>query len=98
MAAEKAVEQGRRTGHRVRELAEDVRYHAAVREAELTEAIELDQAPPLDPRGQVRGRILRARAVEVDAPRRELKSNKDATFTNEATFNNDSKDGTHGVG
>ncbi|ROO84391.1 hypothetical protein EDD29_1914 [Actinocorallia herbida] len=93
MAAEKAVAQGRETGHRLRELAEDVRYHAAVREAELTEAIELDQAPPLDPRGQVRGRILRARAVEVgpaepDARRgrRELKSN------------DDDKDGTHGVG
>lgn len=83
MAVEKAVERGELTGRRLRALAEDVQYHAAVREAELQEAIEMDQAPPVDPRGRIPGRILRGRPIEIE--------NHDHT-------SHDNEDGTHGVG
>ncbi|MCD0449005.1 hypothetical protein LO762_07350 [Actinocorallia sp. API 0066] len=83
LAVEQAAKRGEEAGNRLKALAEDVRYHMAVREAELQEAIELDQAPPLDPRGAIPGRVLRARPVGSDRP--------------EITYDKN-EDGTHGVG
>jgi len=85
-AVENAVRTGSTTGDRLRAFAEEVRAHMAEREAELNEAIHLDQAPPVDPRRNRPIRILQARPVE-DHGLRAIDDNHD-----------DSKDGTHGVG
>jgi hypothetical protein len=70
---------------RARTFAEEVRAGMAEREAELREAIALDQTPPVDPRGRPH-KILRARTI---------KDTSADGFVNEI---NDSKDGQHGVG
>ncbi len=61
-AVETAVRTGNGTGDRLRAFAERVREHAAEREAELNEAIRLDQEPPVDPRRRPI-RILQARPI-----------------------------------
>ncbi|WP_106398979.1 DUF6167 family protein [Actinocorallia populi] len=87
-AVENAVKTGSTTGDRLREFADEVRAHMAEREAELNEAIRLDQEPPVDPRRARPIRILQARPVEA----RELRA------LDHNDNHDDIKDGTHGVG
>ena len=87
-AVENAVKTGSTTGARLRAFAEEVRGHMAEREAELHEAIRLDQEPPVDPRRDRPIRILQARPVET----RELRA------IDHNDDHDDIKDGTHGVG
>jgi hypothetical protein len=80
-----ATKTGGEVTGRVRTFTEEVRAGMAEREAELREAIALDQAPPVDPRNRPH-KILRARTI---------KDTSTDTSTHEI---NDSKDGQHGVG
>ncbi|MFC5746693.1 DUF6167 family protein [Actinomadura rugatobispora] len=57
--AARAVTAGHGAGDRLRNFADDVRTEMRAREAELREAVEMDQAPP-EPDGPARRRILRA--------------------------------------
>ncbi|MDX6740290.1 hypothetical protein [Actinocorallia sp. A-T 12471] len=98
LAVEKAVERGELAGHRIRELAEDVRYYAAEREAELNEAIELDQAPPIDPRGRIPGRVLRAKPLDTGPPAKRLGTGPREIDNPDSRNKPNNKDGTHGVG
>ncbi|GAB3665012.1 hypothetical protein GCM10027589_29400 [Actinocorallia lasiicapitis] len=63
-AVTQAVKTGGSTTDRLRSFADEVRYHAAEREAELREAIALDQTPPEDPRKR---RIIQARPIPVNS-------------------------------
>ncbi|GAA3210179.1 hypothetical protein [Actinocorallia longicatena] len=60
-AVNQAVKTSGTTGDRLRSFAGEVRFHAAEREAELREAIELDQTPPEDPRKR---RIIQATPID----------------------------------
>jgi hypothetical protein len=80
-----ATKTGGEVTGRARTFAEEVRAGMAEREAELREAIALDQAPPVDPRRKPH-KILRARPI---------KDTSSDTSINEI---NESKDGQHGVG
>jgi len=94
-AVENAVRTGNSTGDRLRAFAEEVRFHMAEREAELNEAIRLDQEPPVDPRRNRPIRILQARPLEE----REVRALKGRNDGKDGKNNNDdNKDGTHGVG
>ena len=57
--AARAVTAGQGAGERLRHFADDVRTEMRAREAELREAVAMDQAPP-GPDGPGRRRILRA--------------------------------------
>ncbi|MFF5264096.1 hypothetical protein ACFY4C_34650 [Actinomadura viridis] len=62
--AARAVTAGQGAGDRLRDFAHDVRTEMRAREAELREAVEMDQAPPeLD---GPRRRVLRARYTIID--------------------------------
>ncbi|MEO3785134.1 DUF6167 family protein [Actinocorallia sp. B10E7] len=81
-AVENAVKTGSTTGDRLRAFAEEVRLNMAEREAELNEAIRLDQEPPVDPRRNRPIRILQVRPIQ----------------DHDTKAIDDIKDGTHGVG
>lgn len=83
-AVSNAAKTGGEVTGRVRTFTEEVRAGMAEREAELREAIALDQAPPVDPRRRPH-KILRGKPI------------KD-TSTDVNNEINDSKDGQHGVG
>ncbi|MFI6520784.1 hypothetical protein ACIBF1_34880 [Spirillospora sp. NPDC050679] len=62
--AARAVTAGRSTGFRLRDFAADVRVEMNAREAELREAVRMDQAPP-EPDG-TRRRVLKGRYTIID--------------------------------
>ncbi|MFI0453017.1 hypothetical protein [Actinomadura sp. 6N118] len=63
--AARAVTAGQGAGYRLRHFASDVRTEMEAREAELREAIRMDQAPPEPPEGTPR-RVLRARYTIIN--------------------------------
>ncbi|MDL4777268.1 MULTISPECIES: DUF6167 family protein [Thermomonosporaceae] len=63
--AVRAVGAGQGAGRRLRYFASDVRTEMQAREAELREAIEIDQAPP-ELEGPRRRRVLKARYTIID--------------------------------
>jgi hypothetical protein len=63
--ASRAVTAGHGVGERLRHFADDVRTEMRNREAELREAVKIDQAPP-ELEAPRRRRVLKARIIDDD--------------------------------
>jgi hypothetical protein len=90
--ANRAITAGHNVGQRLRHFADDVRTEMRAREAELREAVKIDQAPP-ELESPRRRRVLKTRYTIVNAGGTEGRASGEAEGLQAAMNTDDDKDG-----